>query len=175
MTTFDKAFERVIGHEGGFQNDPKDRGNWTTGIIGQGVNKGTKFGISAMSYPNEDIKNLTVQRAKELYKRDFWDRNNAESFHSSVQYQMFDAAVNHGRGNAARMLQRAVKVADDGAIGNLTLSAYKKMTEDDILLRFLAERLEFMTKISTFGTYGRGWSMRIAGNLRLAAEDNIDR
>lgn len=175
MTTFDKAFDRVVGHEGGFQNDPKDRGNWTSGVIGQGVNKGTKFGISAMSYPNEDIKNLTVQRAKEIYKRDFWDRNNVESFHSSVQYQMFDAAVNHGRGSAARMLQRAVKVADDGAIGNLTLTAYKKMAENDILLRFLAERLEFMTKLSTFSTYGRGWSIRIADNLRLAAEDNIDR
>lgn len=174
MTTFDKAFERVIGHEGGFQNDPKDRGNWTTGVVGQGVNKGTKFGISAMSYPNEDIKNLTLQRAKELYKRDFWDKNSLESLHASVQYQMFDAAVNHGRGNAARMLQRALKVADDGIIGNLTLQAYKKMTENDILLRFLAERLEFMTKISTFSTYGRGWSVRIAGNLRLAAEDNID-
>ena len=119
MTAFDKAFERVIGHEGLFQNDPKDRGNWTTGIVGQGQNKGTKYGISAMSYPNEDIKNLTLARAKELYKRDFWDRNNEGSFHSSVQYQMLDAAINHGRGNAARMLQRAVKVADDGFIGNI--------------------------------------------------------
>lgn len=171
---FDKAFERVIGHEGGFQNDPKDRGNWTTGVVGQGVNKGTKFGISAMSYPNEDIKNLTLQRAKELYKRDFWDKNSLESFHASVQYQMFDAAVNHGRGNAARMLQRALYVADDGIIGNQTLSAYKKMSENDILLRLLAERLEFMTKISTFDRYGRGWSMRVANNLRLSAEDNID-
>ncbi len=174
MATFDKAFERVIGHEGGFQNDPKDRGNWTTGVVGQGVNKGTKFGISAMSYPNEDIKNITLQRAKELYKRDFWDKNNLESFHASVQYQMFDAVVNHGRGNAARMLQRALYVADDGIIGNQTLAAYKKMSENDILLRFLAERLEFMTKISTFDRYGRGWSMRIANNLRLSAEDNID-
>ena len=175
MTTFDTAFERVIGHEGLFQNDPKDRGNWTTGVIGQGINKGTKYGISAMSYPNEDIKNLTLARAKELYKRDFWDRNNVGSFHSSVQYQMFDAAVNHGRGNAAKMLQRAVKVKDDGIIGNITLQAYKSMSENDILLRFLAERLEFMTKISTFDRYGRGWSMRIVGNLRLAAEDNIDK
>ena len=39
MTTFDKAFERVIGHEGLFQNDTKDRGNWTTGVIGQGSTK----------------------------------------------------------------------------------------------------------------------------------------
>lgn len=174
MSTYDKAFDRVIGHEGKFQNDARDRGNWTTGIIGQGINKGTKFGISAMSYPNEDIKNLTVARAKELYKRDFWDRNNVGSLHTSIQYQMFDAAINHGRGNAARMLQRAVHAADDGAIGKLTLDAYRAMCEADILLRFLAERLEFMTKLSTFVTYGRGWSARIAVNLRYAAEDNVD-
>lgn len=171
---FDRAFERVVGHEGGFQNDRNDRGNWTTGIIGQGELKGTKFGISAMSYPNEDIRNLTVARAKQLYKRDFWDRNNVGEMHASIQYQMFDAAINHGRGNAARMLQRAVRVADDGSIGVLTISAYREMVENDILMRFLAERLEFMTKISTFDRYGRGWSVRIANNLRLAAEDNID-
>ena len=56
--TFDKAFDRLIGHEGEFTNDPKDRGNWTTGVIGRGQLKGTKFGISAMTYPHLDIINL---------------------------------------------------------------------------------------------------------------------
>lgn len=171
---YDKAFDRVIGHEGNFQIDRNDRGNWTTGVIGRGELKGTKFGISAMSYPNEDIRNLSLARAKELYKRDFWDRNHLDRFDGSVQYQVFDAAVNHGRGNGVRMLQRAVRVADDGVVGNITVAAYRNMPENDVLLRFLSERLWFMTNISTFDRYGRGWSRRVADNLRYAAEDNVD-
>ena len=43
------SFDRVIGHEGLFQNDRDDRGNWTSGKIGVGELKGTKFGIAAMT------------------------------------------------------------------------------------------------------------------------------
>ena len=67
--TFDQAFERLIGHEGNFTNDKDDRGNWTTGIIGKGQLKGTKYGISAMTYPQLDIKNLTLDQAKQIYKK----------------------------------------------------------------------------------------------------------
>ena len=79
--TFDKAFDRLIGHEAGFTTDPKDRGNWTTGVIGKGELRGTKYGISAMTYPYLDIKNITLEYAKTLYKRDWWDALNAESMH----------------------------------------------------------------------------------------------
>lgn len=169
---FDKAFERLISHEGGFQNDRADRGNWTTGIIGKGKLKGTKFGISAMSYPTEDIENLTIERAKYLYKRDFWDRAKADEYHGAIAYQLFDMAVNHGNGNAIRMLQRAAGVLDDGSVGPMTLAAIAKQSLNDMLLLLNAERLEFYSRVSTFARYGKGWSLRVAGNLRFAAKDN---
>ena len=53
--------------------------------------------------------------------------------------------------------QRAVGVLDDGAVGDKTLGAIKKMTLDDVLILFIAERLEFYTKLSTFNSFGRGW------------------
>lgn len=84
------AFERVVGHEGGFGADPKDRGNWTTGIIGQGQLNGSKFGISALSYPNVDIRNLTLDQAKAIYKRDFWDRGKADQYDPAISFQLFD-------------------------------------------------------------------------------------
>lgn len=56
MMTFDKAFDRLIGHEAGYSNDRRDPGNWTGGIVGKGQLKGTKFGIAANTYPNLDIK-----------------------------------------------------------------------------------------------------------------------
>lgn len=169
---FDKAFERVIGHEGGYTADPKDRGNWTTGEIGKGELKGTKFGISAMSYPNIDIKNLTVEQAKAIYKKDFWDALGMERFMSAMQFQLFDAAINHGWRRVVPMLQRAAGVSDDGIIGPKTIAAVNAMDLNDMLMKFLAERIEYFTKVSTFLTYGKGWMMRCANNLRLAAEDN---
>lgn len=169
--TFDDVFERLLGHEGNFQNDRNDRGNWTTGIIGQGQLKGTKYGISAMSYPTEDIRNLPKSRAKFLYKRDFWDRVGADKLHAAVGYQLMDGAINHGTGNAVRMLQRGVDVADDGIFGPMTRQAVEKVGVDDALKLFNAERIEFFTKISTFGRYGKGWMRRVAQNLRYAADD----
>lgn len=169
---FDKAFERVVGHEGGYQNDRADRGNWTSGVIGKGEQKGTKFGISAMSYPDVDIKNLTVEQAKAIYKRDFWDKLGMDRFKPAMQFQLFDAAINHGWINTVKILQRALGLTDDGIIGPKTIAAVNAKDLHDMLMLFLAYRLDFFTAINTFATYGRGWVRRVANNLKLAAEDN---
>lgn len=168
---FETAFDRVIGNEGSFQNMAGDRGNWTSGIVGQGENKGTKFGISSMSYPQLDIVNLTVDQAKGIYYQDWWVKLGMDLFKPALGYQMFDAAINHGMGNASKMLQRAAGTKDDGQLGPLSLTAINNTPLDDLLMNFLAERLLFMTKIGTWGSYGKGWAVRIANNLKLAAED----
>jgi lysozyme family protein len=167
---FDKAFSRLVSHEGGFTEDPKDPGNWTGGKVGVGVLKGTKFGIAANTYGHLDIKNLTLEQAKAIYLADFWDILGAA--HPAIKFQLFDAAVNHGQSNAIRILQRAVKVGDDGEWGKVSQAALDAMDYQDVLLRFLAYRLKFWTALQKFDTYGRGWSNRCAENLLLAAEDN---
>lgn len=171
---FEKAFERLIGHEGKYTNNPKDDGNWTGGKQGRGELKGTKFGIAANTYPHLDIKNLTLEQAKAIYREDFWDViGNA---HGSIKFQVFDAAVNHGRGNAIRILQRAVMAADDGAWGPRSQAALNQMQDlrghNDVLLRFLGYRFKFWASLSKFDTFGRGWTNRGADNLLFAAEDN---
>jgi len=167
---FDIAFDRLIGHEGKYTDDPRDLGNWTSGKIGVGELKGTKYGIAAHSYPYLDIKNLTLQQAKDIYKRDYWDiLGNA---HPAIKFQMFDAAVNHGYGNAIRFLQRAVNVADDGQWGSISQAALEDMEHNDVLLRFVAYRLRFWASLRKFDTYGRGWTNRGADNLLYASEDN---
>ena len=160
MVTFDTVFDRTIGHEGGYVNDPQDPGGET------------KWGISKRSYPNVDIKNLSRDAAKAIYFRDFWEPCAKYAHHDSVRFQLFDAAFNHGFGNAIRMLQRAVGAADDGHWGPNSSNAYSSYSENDILLRFIAHRLKFFTKLRTFNTFGRGWSNRIATNLLYAAKDN---
>ena len=168
---FVKSFDRVIGHEGRFQKIQGDRGNWTGGQVRVGVLKGTKFGISAMTYPDLDIENLTVEQAKDIYYRDWWVKLGMDKWKPALSYQMFDAAINHGMHNAGKMLQRAVATPDDGVIGPATRRAVDTMTLDDVLMCFLGERLDFMTYVGTWDTFGKGWARRIALNLKLAAED----
>lgn len=170
MIDFDTAFARLIRHEGALSLDRNDPGNWTGGRVGAGLLNGTKYGISAASYPHLDIKSLTLEQAKTLYRADFWDVIGAA--HPAVKFQLFDAAVNHGRGNAIRLLQKAVRVADDGVWGPISQRALERMEHNDVLLRFLGHRLQFWAQLTTFDIYGRGWTRRGAENLLLAAEDN---
>lgn len=168
---FNQAFDRLIGHEAGFSDDAKDPGNWTGGRVGVGELKGTKFGIAANTYPDIDIKNLTLDRAKAIYYRDWWLKIGADEIDGAIVFQMWDFAVNAGMSTAKRALQRVVRVADDGQIGPRTIAAVKAMSVTDVLMRFNAQRLRYYTSLSTWATYGKGWTNRVAGNLDYAAED----
>ena len=169
--TFDAVFDRLMGHEGRYSDDPEDPGNWTGGAVDVGVLKGTHWGISAASYPTLDIKALTRGDARGIYFRDFWLRLDGERLYDGVAFQLFDFAVNSGIGTAVRCLQRAVGVADDGRWGPVSRAAAERMTEGDTIMRLNAERLDFMTRLKNWPSHGRGWARRIAGNLRYGAED----
>lgn len=169
---FTTVFNRVFSNEGMFTKIPEDPGNWTSGVIGKGDLKGTKFGISAASYPELDIESLTLDQAKLVYHYDWWCKLNIKRFSSAMQYQMFDAAFNHGMRNASKIYQRAVGAKDDGVIGPSTMERSAHISEDDLLMRFLAYRLKFYISLSTFKTFGAGWTNRVADNLIYAAEDN---
>jgi lysozyme family protein len=169
---FETTFMRVFSHEGRYQCHREDRGNWTSGIVGVGELKGTKFGISAMTYPTLDIVNLTLNQAKEIYHRDWWLKLRVENYHPAMQFQMFDSAINHGMYETIRMLQRAVGAKDDGMAGARTMFHVERTELNDLLMLFLAERLDFMTEVRTWQKFGKGWSRRISNNLRLATADN---
>ncbi len=158
--SFEVMIERILSHEGGYVNRPSDPGGET------------KWGISKRSYPNLDIASLTRDDAKIIYKRDFWDAINGDSFSDGIAFQFLDSAVNSGIVQSIRFLQRALGVADDGHFGPISKSKLAQIQESDIIMLFLAERLEFMTKLSIWPEYGKGWARRIATNLRYGAEDS---
>lgn len=166
---FDTAFIKLLGHEGSFQNDPADRGNWTGGQPGQGKLKGTKYGISAMTYPIEDIENLTLARAKEIYRRDFWGSAGCDAVPMAMKFDLFDTAVNSGPKTAIKLLQRALGVVDDGIIGRQTMLAISNADPFRLLARFNGHRLDYINdNPTTWARYGRGWAQRIADNLKAA-------
>jgi lysozyme family protein len=159
MLTFDDAFDRLLGHEGRYVNNPKDPGGETN------------WGISKRSYPHLNIKALTREHAKAIYKRDFWDRVHADKLPDGVAFQLFDFAVNSGIETAVRYLQRTVGVADDGHWGKISQAAAEAMSEHDMIMLLNAERLDFMTRLKNWPNASRGWARRIATNLRYGARD----
>ena len=171
MIGFDDVFARLVGHEGGYSDDPKDPGNWTGARPGAGKLLGTKYGIAANTYPDLDIKALTLEQAKVIYRRDWWDKIHADQLPGAVAFQLWDFAVNAGISRAVISLQRAVGVADDGKLGPRTVAAVNAMPAADVIARFNADRLDFYASLSTWPTYGKGWARRVAGNLRYAAAD----
>lgn len=94
--SLDTIWERLGISEGGWQANPEDKGNWTGGKVGVGELKGSKYGISAATYPNEDIKNLTPERAKEIFRTDWWLRLKMDRLPIALAYQIIDAAYHSG-------------------------------------------------------------------------------
>lgn len=158
--TYDNAFDRVIGHEAGYVNDPNDPGGET------------KWGISKRSYPHLIIKELTREDAYNIYKRDFWSRVKADKLPDGVAFQLFDFAINSSIETAIRYFQRALGVADDGFFGPISQFAADSSTEHDIIMKLNAERLDYMTRLSNWPHHGKGWARRIAQNLRYGALDS---
>lgn len=164
VVTFETAFERLIGHEGGYVNHPNDPGGET--------NWGITLRTAREAGYTGSMRDLTRDQAKIIYRTAYWQRARCDEFDGAIAFQVFDGAVNHGIGNSIRFLQRAANVADDGVVGPVTMAAVKSMSVTDVLSRFNAARLVFYTNLSTWNTFGRGWSRRVAGNLQYAAEDS---
>lgn len=160
MLTFDEAFDRLLGHEGGYVNDPADPGGET------------RWGISKRSYPNVNIKTLTKEGAKAIYLRDFWAPLNDAN--PAIKFQVFDFAVNGGLSAAVKVLQAAVQATPDGKWGPVSSARLATMDVSDVLLRFNAARLRYYTSLrpELKARYLSGWVNRVADNLDYAAGDN---
>jgi lysozyme family protein len=159
---YDECFRHVLGSEGGYGADPRDRGNWTTGRIGEGELKGTKYGISAMAYPHLDIQNLTLEDAKAIYKTDYWDKIEGDHLPYGVDLCTFDPAVNSGVSRGAKWLQRAVGVEADGDVGQATIEAVELADDDVTIDRMCDDRLNFLKGLPSWRIYGKGWGTRVA-------------
>lgn len=149
---WEKAIEFVLKMEGGHVNDPNDPGGET------------KYGISKKAYPNVDITNLTLDEAKKIYKRDYWDQCHCDELPTGFAISIMDMAVNMGTGKAKRLLQTVLEVGVDGIIGPITVSAAHK-ARDWRVKKFLAGRLVEYTRIinknPNLMVFANNWSYRV--------------
>lgn len=162
---FEAAFALVIGHEGGFTNDPKDHGNWTSGFVGSGACEGTKWGISAASYPLLSIQNISLDGAKLIYFNDFWTRVKGDDLPKYISSDIFDMAVNSGVHEAIVITQRACGVAQDGVIGPQTLAQLAAMSQKNLMKNITVERILVYSKMTTWTIFARSWVTRTIDSL----------
>ena len=156
MANFDSAVKKTLVNEGGYINDLNDRGGET------------KYGISKRSYPSVDIKNLTTDDAKAIYKRDYWDKLKADNIESQlVASELFDTAVNMGVRTASKLIQGCLGTHPDGIIGNVTLQQINDTDEELLLLRFklakVARYAYLAKKRPANRKYLLGWINRALG------------
>ena len=157
MSNYEKCLEIILHHEGGYVNHPKDPGGETN------------LGVTKRVYEEwggtKDMKDLTVEDVAPIYQKNYWNRVRGDDLPAGLDLCVFDFGVNAGTGRSAKFLQRLVGTTVDGGIGPATLRAVNayvqiegiEATIDD----FQKRRQEYYESLSTFETFGRGWTRRV--------------
>ena len=143
---FDQAFKHIIGVEGQYSNDSRDPGGET------------KYGISKRSYPGLDIASLTLDEAKRIYKKDYWDAGKCVQIPSEIRLLYFDSLVNCGIHATGRLLQKAINeisksigehphIIEDGIVGKIT-QRYAEALANSLKNQFVIERMRYYLAIA---------------------------
>jgi lysozyme family protein len=149
--SFADAIQLILINEGGYVNDPNDPGGETN------------FGICKRAYPNVDIKNLTVEQATDIYRKDYWDKCRCDELPSCIQGLVFDTAVNQGTKIAIVLLQRALKIKEDGVIGMQTIATAVAHASPALVRDYTVVRVIRYVGTVNFDRYGAGWIRRAVG------------
>ena len=159
-----KCLETILHHEGGYVNHPKDPGGETN------------LGVTKRVYEEwggtKDMKDLTVEDVAPLYKKNYWDKVRGDDLPAGLDLCVFDFGVNAGTGRAAKYLQKMIGTTPDGGIGPATLQKLKEYVDDQgvehTIKLYQMGRQKYYESLSTFSTFGRGWTRRVEETTDLA-------
>ena len=157
---FSEALEVILHHEGGYVNHPKDPGGETN------------LGVTKRVYEEwggtKEMKDLTVEDVEPIYKKNYWDKIKGDDLPDGLDLCVFDFGVNAGPGRAAKFLQKLLGVTQDGGIGPQTLGALQSAIGEDkvtqtreMIEKYQSMRQEYYEGLSTFDTFGKGWTRRV--------------
>jgi lysozyme family protein len=155
---WDDSFAAVLKHEGGFVNHPKDPG----GMTNLGVTKAAWESYVGRSVNEEFMRALTPFIVKPFYKAMYWDKIKGDQLPAGVDYAAYDLAVNSGVGRAAKFLQTIAGVTADGILGPKSMGAIRECDPEQTVDALCDMRLDFLKRLPTFDTFGKGWSRRVA-------------
>jgi len=156
---FNKAFQSLILLEGAYSNDLLDNGGET------------KYGITKKQYPHLNIKDLSLDQAKEIYYQDYWNINQYNKISSAkVAEKIFHTTVNTGVYQSHLILQRALNavghrsLVEDGILGNMTFEAVNKSQPRCLLPALRSELAGFyrliIAKRPSQSKFMNGWLKR---------------
>lgn len=161
---------KVLIHEGGFVNHPKDPG----GITNMGVTKRVYEEWVGHEVSEQDMRDLEEDDVRPIYKKNYWDRVKGDKLPDGLDMCVFDFGVNAGTGRAAKYLQTMIGTTADGGIGPNTLKALKAYVKENGLVetikKYQANRQDYYESLSTFETFGRGWTHRNEDTTEYAIE-----
>lgn len=155
---FEHIMNKVFLEEGGYVNNPKDPG----GATKYGITIAVLSAYRGKKCTPTDVKNLTPAEAMLIYKKNYWSVIKGDDLPSGIDYVVMDFAVNSGTNRAARYLQALVGAGVDGVIGNETIGKVKKFAPDSLIDKYMDQRLAFLRGLSTWSTFGKGWSARVS-------------
>ena len=162
---WEAAFAAVLKHEGGYVNHPKDPG----GMTNLGVTKRAWEGYVGHEVDEAAMRALTPEVVKPFYKKMYWDKIKGDDLPSGVDYAAYDLAVNSGTGRAAKYLQEIAGVPSDGVIGPKSIAAIQACPADEMVDTLCNMRLDFLKRLPTWDTFGKGWGRRVADVEEKAA------
>lgn len=152
---WDKAIKHVLEWEGGYSNDPDDPGGET------------RWGISKRGHPALDIKNLTVEQARAIYRNEYWREVEGDKLPEPLAIMMMDSAVNCGISRSVKWLQKVLRVQQDGNLGPVTLAAVKTQTAIALAKEVADQRERHYRLLRQWPRFGRGWMNRLNACRRL--------
>ena len=164
QSNYDKCLETILHHEGGYVNHPSDPGGETN------------MGVTKRVYEDfggtKDMQDLEFEDVAPIYKQNYWDRVKGDELPSGLDLCVFDFGVNAGTGRAAKYLQTMIGTVADGGIGPNTLRALGNYVESEgiesTIINYQEARQEYYESLSTFETFGRGWTRRVKETTELA-------
>ena len=154
---WDKSFDLVMVNEGGFVDNKLDPG----GATNWGCTQAVWEKYIGHTVTVDDMKALTKEDVKPLYKRNYWDAIHGDALPSGLDYCLFDAAINSGVSRSSKWIQEIVGVFADGAIGNNTVSAIAQINPVTLINEFCDKRQAFLESLKTFPVFGKGWTQRV--------------
>ena len=165
-----KCLETILHHEGGYVNHPKDPG----GMTNLGITKRVYEEWVGYSVSENTMQNLKKEDVAPIYKKNYWDRVKGDQLPEGLDLCVFDFGVNAGTGRAAKYLQTMIGTVADGGIGPNTLKKLDEYVKEhglnETIKSYQVERQKYYESLSTFETFGRGWTKRVIETTRLALE-----
>lgn len=169
-SNFRRALSRVLKHEGGYVDHPRDPG----GATNKGVTLATFRRYVKPNGTKADLRAITEVQVATVYYKHYWAAVHGNELPAGVDYAVFDLAVNSGPSRAARFLQRVVGVIQDGRIGPTTLAAARKADPTEVIARLCDARLAWLKTLKTWPTFGKGWERRVTEVRHDAILDAAD-